>query len=229
MRSMLFCTAFFRSPEEWRARYARWIAHHARVPLGCEAVFLIDDASPMPCPDPTVTVLAALPETLPPGRVYLYRFGEHLGRAGPLSFPGWWRSFFFAETIATRYGFEKIVHVESDAYVLSLELASYIEALQSGWTALWTPCCKFPETQFQVICSDAFTAMRALGSRADELRGKPPEHVFPFTHVERDFTGDRYGVLTREIPPEADYSGDVRADMAVWFRGSVTAPSNGTT
>src|SRR6185312_5533072 len=51
--------------------------------------------------------------------VALFRFNKHLGRHSPLNFPGWYRSFAFAAVFAQAHGFEKIVHIESDAFLIS--------------------------------------------------------------------------------------------------------------
>jgi hypothetical protein len=218
LKTLLFCTSFFATPGAWNDRYARWVAHYRSIDLWWDAIFAIDDASPIACPDPAITVLDALPQSLTDHGIFMYRFAEHLGRPDVLDYPGWWRSFLYAEKIARRYEFDKIIHVESDAYVLSVELAIYLNSLDSGWTALWCPRWRSPETGFQVICRDQFDAMRKLGSEVPSTKGKPVEVLLPFTHVEQGFAGDRYGEFSDFIPPHADYAMQVHPGMTVRYR-----------
>jgi hypothetical protein len=217
MKTLLFCTSHIASEDEWRQRYQRWISHHAALPFACDATFLIDDASPY-VPQGSVTLLDdRLPDSLQHRGVYLYRFREHLGRRSVTDFPGWLRSFLWSFEIAARFGFEKVVHVESDAYLLSGRLASYLEGLRTGWTALWCPKWEFAETAIQVVCLDRFWAIDWPGARHEQLRGNAPELFLPFTHVEKGFVGDRYGEYAEAIPDDADYAVQVAPAMAVRF------------
>src|SRR4029077_19580919 len=45
MRALLFCTSYFESPEQFDARYRKWLEYHLAVPLAAEKLFLIDDGS----------------------------------------------------------------------------------------------------------------------------------------------------------------------------------------
>jgi hypothetical protein len=218
MKTLLFCTSYVTSDNEWQQRYRRWLAHHGGIPLRHDAIFLIDDASPYR-PGDSVTILDdRLPDSLEPRGVYLYRFREHLGRHTTTDFPGWLRSFLWAFKVAARFGFEKVVHVESDAYVLSGRLSSYLDGIGSGWTALWCPRWSFPESAVQVVCADRFDSISWARARKEQLRGRAPEMMLPFTHVERSFIGDRYGEYFDSIPGHADYAAQVDPAMPVRFR-----------
>jgi len=219
MKTLLFCTAYLWHPGKWRSRYHRWLALQRQIPIDRDAIFLFDDASPHRPDDPDVRVIDALPRELAPGGVYLYRFAERLGRDSVTHFPGWWRSFSFSLAVAERYGFEKIVHIESDAFVLSGELVDYMNALESGWTTLWCPLYKFPEPNVQIICADRFADLAAASADA-AANGYHliPEVNLPFTHVEKGFVGDRYGEYQDTIPADADYAAQVKPKMTICFR-----------
>lgn len=140
--TLLFCTSYIPSSsnevvadgvERWR----RWIDYYSqRMELfGADRLVVIDDGSPLENLRLPVTILAAdtpLPRELPPG-VVLFRFSEHLGRSSMYCFPGWWRSFSFAAALNRVYNFRKIIHIESDAYVLSERLADYMKSCEQGW------------------------------------------------------------------------------------------------
>lgn len=109
-------------------------------------------------------------------------------------YPGWWRSFFHSLVLAKQVGAKKIIHIESDAYVISERMLDYINALESGWTTFWCASYQMPETAIQVICEDQFDAMENFAAKGfSEFNGHLAERILPFTCINRDFIGDRYG------------------------------------
>lgn len=213
MRSFIFCTSFItnQSPHLSVDRWNRWIAYYdlRRDLFGAERVIILDDASPVECLPPDLQVIdiaGGLPDSLPACPI-MFRFNEHYGRYGLTIFPGWWRSFTFSVVIAKRYAFSKIIHCESDAFVLSPRLIKYIQQIREGWVAFWCPRHKFPETGLQVICHDAFKDLATFHGLGERLWFQHvfPERVLPFSRVQKDFIGDRYGEYLRDYPPDADY------------------------
>jgi hypothetical protein len=222
LRTLLFCTSFCGDEAAWRSRQRRWLDHHLALPLEHDAVFVIDDASPFVPADPDVRVLDALPPALPEGpRAFFYRFATHEGRIRLTGHRGWWRSFLFSLDIARAYGFERIVHVESDAFLLSRRIVDRINATTDGWTAYWCPQYGVPEPALQVIAHDQFDAMAAVAARGlDALTVALAELTIPFTRIERGYAGNRYGESRGRIPGYADYACQVNAPaIAVRYRG----------
>lgn len=194
MTSLLFCTSYMRDGDAWANRYARWVEHHQRHDLGARQIFLIDDASPFVPPLPSLEAERQL--VLATHRVQVLRFPSRLGRAGRFSYPGWWRSFTHSVKLARALGAHKLIHVESDAFVLSPRLRSYIESLERGWTVLWTELHQIPETAIQVICRDQYDALASFGDgRWQSHEGVAAETVLPFTQVVKHFKGDRYSEM----------------------------------
>jgi hypothetical protein len=214
-KTLFFCTSHLLGAPSWRERQRRWLDHHRALPIERDATFILDDASPYVPDDADVVVVDRLPASLPvPPTACLYRFATHEGRSGMTGHRGWWRSFLFSYDIALAYGFDKIVHLESDACLLSRRIVEYVNAVDSGWVALWCERWKFPETAIQVIAADRFGAMAELRAKGlDELTQRQAEYTLPFTHVCRDFTGDRYGEFRLRIPGYADYACEVRPAM----------------
>jgi len=205
--TLLFCTSYIDSEATWLRRYRPWLDFIESVPLDRTATFMVDDASPYPPSDPRLAIRTALPNSLAPGKVHLYRFERHLGRAGLAGYTGWWRSFLFSLDIAERYGFLKIVHIESDALLLSRRAVDYVNALTSGWTALWCPRYNIPETAIQAIVHDQFSAFRRIGEAGVEACAATLAEIsLPFTHVEKGLAGNRYGEYRMRIPAYADYA-----------------------
>ncbi|MBK6393940.1 MAG: hypothetical protein IPF73_03995 [Betaproteobacteria bacterium] len=154
-------------------------------------------------------------------RAFFYRFATREGRIGLTGHRGWWRSFLFSLEIARAYGFERIVHVESDAFLLSRRIVDRINATTDGWTAFWCPQYGVPEPALQVIAHDQFDAMAAVAARGlDALTEALAELTIPFTRVEQGYAGNRYGETRGRIPGYADYACQVNAPaIAVRYRG----------
>jgi len=133
---------------------------------------------------------------------------------------GWWRSFLYSLTIARHYGYSRIVHIESDAYLLSRRIIDYINGIDQGWTVFWCPRYNCPEPALQVIARNQFDAMEAVAARGlDALTGAIAEMTLPFTHIERAFTGNRYGEFRRSIPSYADFACQINSsEIALPYR-----------
>jgi hypothetical protein len=218
--TLVFCTSYVADAHAWESRYRRWLRHHMAVPWTHALICLIDDASPFWPPAVEVASLR-IGQPLPPSppRPLMLHFDERLGRTGVTHYPGWWRSFLHSVQVARHYGCAKIVHIESDAFVLSRRMHDFIESRQQGWTAFWCPRWQFPETAIQVICADQFDAMERIAAGGwERLAGREAERVLPFTDVVREPHGNRYGERRHRIPGFADFAVQVLPQHAVWFR-----------
>ncbi len=216
MRTLLFCTSWSDSQQRWRESYCRWLDYYTADsgPIAYDHILLIDDASPILPEDSRVQVIheGVWPGALP--KIAIYRFAQRLGRSAKFVYPGWWRSYFCSLDFAQRYSFQKIVHVEYDAFVFSRRLADHINALAADWTSLWCPHYTCPETCIQVICEDQYHEVAAVRAGSlGELAGLAAELVLPFSNIETQWVGDRYGNYRDDIPAGVDYACQVRADM----------------
>ncbi|MEM7308279.1 MAG: hypothetical protein AAF682_16485 [Planctomycetota bacterium] len=172
MPSFLFCTSYItdRSPF---ARWTRWLDFYdaRRERLGVDRLVLIDDGTPSERLPGELTIVSAdrpLPPALPDGPV-MFRFAENLGRTSLRGFPGWWRSFTFAAAVAERYGYERILHCESDAFVLSDRMLADLGERRRGWTAFWCPLFRMPETAIQVLAGDGARRLARLHRYGERL------------------------------------------------------------
>jgi len=207
-RTLLFCTSFMQDEAAWKTRYRRWLDHHLAIPWKVDAVAMIDDGSPfLPQPGDIELIPAdALGKVALPRRA-LIRFADNLGRQATLRYPGWWRSFQLSLDLAELYGFDKIVHVESDSYVLSMRMVELIENTKEGWTLFWSAHFQWPETALQIICRDAFEDFARIRARGPNgWVDQPAEDVLPYTRVEKSLIGDRYSDFAAMLPANADYA-----------------------
>lgn len=134
----------------------------------------------------------------------IMRFDQHLERRGPYDYPYIWRAFYSIQELI-KEGFEKIILLDSDCYVLTNTLAQYIKGLSSGWTSFWCPKYNFAEASAWVLCKDTFSLYYSFIGQCkweDRPGTEPMETLLPFTHIAREFTCDRWG---EENKPQQDW------------------------
>jgi hypothetical protein len=200
----------------WDKRYRRWLDAVLAADIDATQVLLVDDGSPVlpGWPDTPVysgdTLADAAPIVGRTGPV-LFHFTEHLGRPDTLNFPGWHRSFAFAVAYAEKAGFDRVIHLESDAFLVSPRMRAYVRARTSGWTAMWCEKYHFPEIAVQIIGTDKLPALLSFTQAPYAgMIGKLPEFALrPHTEVERDMVGDRYGETDKDVPRTADFASQV--------------------
>jgi hypothetical protein len=149
----------------WLGRYKPWVDHYQTLPLRRAATFMLDDFSPYVPEDHRFVILDDLPSRVDPEKIYLYRFAEHIGNDRRNRHRGWWRSFLFSLQIARQYGLRKIIHIESDAYLISQQVIDYLSNLDSGWTALWCPLYQIPGDA--TFCRHGFSRSVAHDARKE--------------------------------------------------------------
>ncbi len=185
-------------------RYKKWIDYYSKrmEGLGVDHIFIIDDGSIDPAIEETQAVgILSANEDLPAElskKVNIITFNEHLGRPSQKEYPGWWRSFTYSVKIAEKYGFKKIVHIESDFFIVSDRLIQFLHSLNKGWTSLYSSHLNFPETAVQIICQDNLAHLENIRRTAEATNYKfdqMAERFLPFTSVCKDFTGDRLGEI----------------------------------
>ncbi|MEG0885344.1 MAG: hypothetical protein RR376_10775 [Janthinobacterium sp.] len=195
MKSIIFCTSYIKDRQAWDDRYQRWLDYYNNEkPIKADKKFMIDDGSPFMPPE---TIIKSVPHDAPLSLDgddnLIIRFNGNLGRQNVSTYPGWWRSFLHSIEMAKALGVDKIIHIESDAYILSQRLADFINGVESGWHVLWTQRYRFPETAIQVICRDQFAAFEKFkADHADMVFPDLAERLLPFTSVDQQFKGDRY-------------------------------------
>lgn len=245
MKAIIFCTSFIKDAPSWESRYQRWLDYYQDIPINAVKKIMIDDGSPfLPPADIINTVSDSTPLASNGDKNLIIRFNNNLGRQSGADYPGWWRSFLHSVKVANELGVDKIIHIESDAYIMTPRLVNFINEIESGWNVLWSPRYRFPETAIQVICRDQFEIF-------EKFKDKHPDYSFPdiaerllpFTAVHKQFKGDRYSDFTKNrwifrskkfnkipifkhvffwetIPPDADFvTQGIRRQEFVYRRG----------
>ncbi|SFZ81565.1 hypothetical protein SAMN02983003_0567 [Devosia enhydra] len=213
---LIFCTSYVRDERSWQSRYERWLDYNLALFPDAQFAF-IDDASPWLPSLPAIEVISADSGAAQTSKVAIYTFETHKGITDR-DFEGWLRSFCYSVEIAKALGHDKVLHIESDAYIVSRRMAQEIARTNTGWTAYWCPRHFMPETAIQVICADQFDAVRQVGRLDYEVhfRRKVIENTLPFTRVERaGVYGNRFGEFRKTIPAYADFACQITPDIPV--------------
>ena len=151
----------------------------------------------------------SLPDKL--DKVNIFTFPKNLGRVTHLGYWGWWRNFLFSFEIAKKYEYDKIIHIESDCYLLNEKVVSRLENFKNGWLTFWTSKYKFPETNIQAITQSEFHHLDNLKEIVRREKRKTfgstvhAEHALPFTEIDKEMIGDRYGEDMIAPSSEMDY------------------------
>lgn len=224
-RTALFCTCFVNSDTAVE-RYRRWLKFNQDKlgELNASKIILIDDGSPLewlnqlnlPIYDVDVVQMPNkinLPKSIEDD-IVIFRFPDNLGRPLLTLIPGWWRSFSFASILGIRYNLDRLIHIESDSYVLSWRMRHWL-ATVPVWSSPYTPQYWYAETAVQSIPRNAFKVLFRYWELGREYWYKNnltdisyiPELSLPIPNVDKSWYGDRWGEdwWTDDIPENADY------------------------
>ena len=128
----------------------------------------------------------------------------------PCHYPHGWRTIYYMKDLIEQ-GYDKIIQIDSDGFIVSKKLANHIKNLNRGWTAFWCKRHSFPDVNPSVLCSDTFKYfIDYIKTPWEEHLGKEMERVLPFTHIEKGFNTDRFGEYeNKELTSDMDYYGQM--------------------
>jgi SAM-dependent methyltransferase len=218
MRTLIFCTSYAASIAVWEERWGRWLQAILKSGLAAEKILIVDDGSPV-LPDwQRVAIVDAASGEASAQSVEIRHFENRLGQhVKGEPFPGWYRSFAHAVLHGIHGGYDKIIHVEADAFLISDRAIEFFNSSNKGWIALWCPRHQWPETTLQIINRDSFSSAESFFSKPYSAHLGPPyispEKLIPFTYVHMSLTGDRYGEESEFVPTNIDYVSQVRWNM----------------
>lgn len=207
-KTLLFTTSYSDNLEGLLKRPIKWFNFHSKIGLNFNKLLIIDDGSPEIPIIQDLSVIDPTYENESENRLCFVPLKPHLGRGTQTNhdYPGWYRSFSYAGQYAKKFGYNKIIHIESDAYLTSKRIVTHFNELNSGWHSFWCARHNFPETAIQVICEDNLEKFFRVTSFPYSLfRGYAIETLLPFSNVERGFIGDRYGEYLDNPPSNCDY------------------------
>ena len=199
MKTLLFAPMWL-DAEDRLTRNLKWLDFYTsdiKEKLGINGIFFVDNASSQENID---IIKSKHPD------VVIHRCTEFMPRASHREYPYWYRAFRIAAQYAQDNGYDKIVHIDTDVYVLSDKICTYIKSLDAGWNTFWCARHNFPESTFQIIGKDKIQEMKEWMT-VGYLKHYPcdAENVIPFTNVNKSFKGDRYGETNEKQKPDMAY------------------------
>lgn len=229
MKTLVFCTAYASTQDRWEELHSRWINAIENGYLNADKILIPDDGSPeIPEWEGIAYVNEGeLTDQEPEERAVVYKFKNNLGRPSLYSHRGWYRSFTFAGMYAKKYGYDKVIHVEADSFLITKNIQEYLNNFSEGWEAFWCRRHQIPETALQVIAGEKWISEYAKFYEIPfaQFEGRPPdpgveqgEPWLPYT-VNKNFIGDRYGEdeLYTKVPFSADYACQVQPTTFAWW------------
>lgn len=218
VKTLLFCTSYTNSIDDWKIKYSIWLNHHRNINILFNKSLIVDDGSQV-LPNQNEIIDTSI---LYHGKEYfdepethniIYHYHERLGRHGIFNYPGWYRSFGYAIQYAVKFNYEKIIHIESDAYIISNNLVNYINSINNDWITLWVPRYGIAETAIQIIAGenyiqDCYNIFQKPYSEFVNRSADTDIETNSWLNykINRDFYGDRWGEVIWEVPQTADYA-----------------------
>ena len=202
MKTLLFAPLFidgferFERNKQWLDYMGKWASR-----LNYDELYYVDNAS-------NICYLFEFEQLLTPN-IKIHKFYSRLLRNTHNAYGYWYSAFAQAIKYAKQNDFDKIVHIDTDVYLLTPQIYEYVNNIRSGWSCFWSEIHQFPESTFQIICKDQFNQAETFFTR-DFLKFYPDamaEKEIPFTNVIKQFKGDRYGEKGLEQSNDMDYYG----------------------
>jgi hypothetical protein len=227
MKTLVFCTSYSENLAYWEDRWGRWLSFIRGSGLQLDKIIIVDDGSPVLPSWPDVEIIGAAALRPTSGVADIHHFSDRRGRnVNGEPFPGWYRSFGHAVQFAINTGFDRIIHIESDAFLLTQRAIDFFNSCDRGWVSLWCRSYHWPETTLQIINEDRFAACIEFFTKPYSSYLSPPvqpmEKLIPFTHINKTLIGDRYGERSDVVPFGADYVSQIRwgqpASYYWWMR-----------
>jgi hypothetical protein len=211
---LIFCTYFAYGESSHSERLFRWIKALGWIPES-STVLIVDDGSRC-VPDWQHQVIyeekTPRVEDIQEKNLIFYRFANRMSRANSrYYFPGWYRSFGFALRYAVIKGFDRVIHIESDAAIISRRAQELVKSISSGWFAF--PLEGGPETGIQVI-SGKESIFRAFINFSDsyfQYADRYHETLIPFDGILDQLSGGRHVAPDLFIPGGADFAMQIRS------------------
>lgn len=125
----------------------------------------------------------------------------------PYDYPYLWRALYFLSELLKQY--DKVLLIDSDCYILTPRLVNYLRDSKSGWETFWVPKYKFPSAELQIINKDALSILEKFCAEKPYLdrNFSRMETELPYTKINKDFVGDRYGEAYMTQDTGMDYYG----------------------
>lgn len=204
-KTLLFAPLFIDNQERY-IRNIQWLNYVISIKqhLNFNEIYYVDNVS-----DPNLyeKFNDNIPTTYPFFPITISEHKVRLERRSHLMYPYWYYAFGNALKYAIDNNFDKVLHLDTDFYLLNSNICDYINNIDKGWNTFWCSKHNFPEATFQLICQDKLEEAHEFYTR-DFLAfypDKPAETEIPFTNIIKEFKGDRFGEDNLEQTLDVDW------------------------
>jgi len=121
VKTLLYCAGYSTSDLDWEKRWRRWYDYNKQKGLHFDQLLIVDNGSPELPGWSDNRVIHNLDRPWYNKNIVIYRYEDTLDTDAHLN-----RSVQIASAYATQYDFDKLLHMESDVYILSKRLAKFI-------------------------------------------------------------------------------------------------------
>lgn len=137
----------------------------------------------------------------------IHRFDTRITRPSFFDYNYHARAVFHMRDVILKYDPERIILCEHDFYLLNSKIINYIKSSTSGIEVFYCHKYGFPESGLFIINRDSYPAFLEYtkGDWKDMYLNLQFENVFPFTKINKDFVGDRYGEGDQPQTEAMDY------------------------
>lgn len=217
MKTVLFTACYldgtYQGPNSRLERNIRYINYYRKLKaeLGFDKFFMVDNGS-------SKENIDAFFKTIGPSEDIMWlHYPKHYPRGSTYDYPYLWRAL-WALKKPIREGYEKILSIDSDCYVLSNSLANHLKTNNMGWYALWSNKYDFAETACFVLNKDAFKSYFEY-TKGDWMNKNLEcmEKAIPFDYTLKNFNACRYGEHNLPQTIEMDYYGQASLDIPLTF------------
>ncbi len=119
-------------------------------------------------------------------------------------YPNCWRALYQNMPLIEQ-GYEKILMIDTDTFICSKKLATFIRQLNSGWNVFWCKRWNFPSAELSVLCQDSFPILFKFAEKPwPERVGTLMEREIPYTRIHKDWNCDRYGEVNAKLTENID-------------------------
>lgn len=206
MKTILATTCWL-DDEHYFKRTQKWLDYYENMnDLIFDHIILVDNAS---SPENIARLKGS--------KFVVSRQEPHLTRASHLSYPFVWRAVFLMDKMEA----DKIIYMNTDVFLLSDKMTTWVNQLKEGWTVPWCKKHNFPEADLQILVkpnSDYSNFIK--GRNYMSYNGQQMESILPVT-VDRSLKGDRYSEYKGGVvPDDADFITQCVLDMEVKYKGN---------
>ncbi len=212
MKTLLFAPMFLDEGDRLE-RNLKWLEYYKDIKqyLNYDHIYFVDNASKQSNID---IIKKHHPD------IEINQCRVHFKRLTNNAYGYWYRAFSKAVKYAMDNNYDKIIHMDTDVFVLNSKICDYVNNYNNGWMAFWCKMHNFPESTFQIINKDQFQNAYNFYSE-DFLEFYPygiAETRLPLTHIEKRFNGDRFGEKQIEQQDNMDYFGQCPVKTKMMFK-----------